>query len=250
MKWHALTFCFALSATPTHAFEDTETLGQGKLDAEMSAERQVDHGDKRTTADLQLTYGALDTLDLYLEFPYQLSPAPSGWLDIAAAFKWRFYQQDDMSLALAAGVNIPNQSRRPDITSADVGGAAQWDLNALSLYANLAYEYQDNESRWGGILAAEYEVSPMISVTTEYAHTHSSASSPNEQALIFSLDASFIDQIDLSLSYTRGLTTQSIDQTEISLTFSPSESYDIELGYEMEPASRNYSSYITLGKHF
>lgn len=120
---HALgsvILAFAGASWGAHPFvtDDTRTQGAGKFELQLGSQftRTTDDG---TTLSLfqfapQLSYGLVDTVDIQLRPNYNgfsstgMDPhRASGFGDVFAGFKWRFFETGDWSGAIGAGSGFP-----------------------------------------------------------------------------------------------------------------------------------------------
>ena len=108
-------------ASAAHPFitDDTKTQGKGRFELELGTQYTRASVDDVTLANFQfapqLTYGTNDSLDLILRPTYDINVASGGASGRAAGFgdtnlefKWRFWQQEQRSLAVKAGTGIPS----------------------------------------------------------------------------------------------------------------------------------------------
>lgn len=116
-----LLFCVSSSAYARHPLitDDAGTQGAGGMQIELNATQERGHDDGTTTRQFDptvaLTYGVADAVDVFVAIPYlQLrsnasgnSAASSGWSDPELGFKWRFFEQDDLSVAIVPAVLLP-----------------------------------------------------------------------------------------------------------------------------------------------
>ena len=112
---------FPVSAQAAHPLitEDTGTQGRGKFQLELTAESGRDDADgtrKETVAMAAvLSYGLRDDTDVILTLPRErvyteaagADTTESGRTDAGLDFKWRFFEKQNLSLALKPGVTFP-----------------------------------------------------------------------------------------------------------------------------------------------
>ena len=99
--------------------DDAGTMGTGKAQLEINGEygREKEDGVTATATEgaAALSYGITETVDLVVGLPYQYSREKSeaatvsenGFSDTSFEVKWRFYEHDDLSLALKPGLTLP-----------------------------------------------------------------------------------------------------------------------------------------------
>jgi hypothetical protein len=121
----SLTFCNILSC-PAAAFaahplitDDAGTIGAGKYQMEVNGEYGHEKEEGVTTVTTigaaSLSYGLSESTDLVIGLPYQhvratedtTVMADHGFSDTSLEVKWRFYEHDDLSLALKPGLTLP-----------------------------------------------------------------------------------------------------------------------------------------------
>jgi len=124
-----LLTAFLLVAPAAHAAhplvtEDTGTQGTGRFQLEVNAESSRDRaGGVRVTGfqpAAAITYGLLDNLDVQLGRPYLrqvtdpggANVVVKGGLDTSLDFKWRFYENDGLSIGLKPGVTFATGDER------------------------------------------------------------------------------------------------------------------------------------------
>lgn len=182
-------------AHAAHPFitDDAGTQGAGNWQLELMAQRDrnsrsADAGagpvlqrSRSTLFNPVLTYGITDTVDVAVGLSHlrnrvsengAITEDASGKSDSTLELKWRFYEQDGVSLALKPGVSLPTG----DETRGLGNGRASWGVNLIADYeaapwvwlANIAYsrarfklpqDQADNRSDlWRLSGGAEYSV--------------------------------------------------------------------------------------------
>jgi len=120
-----LVFLIVLSCS-TAAFaahplitDDAGTMGAGKAQLELTGEYGHDREDglttKATQGDACFTYGLAELIDIVIDLPYlhvrtsddTTSMVGNGFSDTSLAVKWRFYEDNGLSLALKPGLTLP-----------------------------------------------------------------------------------------------------------------------------------------------
>jgi hypothetical protein len=162
----------ALAAVPgayaAHPYvtDDTGTQGQGNWQLEVLAERArtsasadlgagpVRQGSRALVVTPVLTFGLLDDLDIALGGAYQrqrtsedgvLLDEASGRGDSTLELKWRFYEEDGLSLAFKPGLTLSTGDENRGLGSGKVSWAANLiltrDAKPWTWLANLAYQH-------------------------------------------------------------------------------------------------------------
>lgn len=206
-----------------NAYDDADTVGQGKAELEIATERASnDSGNSESweTA-ATVTYGLADRFDISLSLPHVVNKADdvateSGVGDVALGVKWRFLDADALKMALAAEITTPtgNEDKGLGAGRTQYGTTliAAYELGDLSLFGNLGYRYNDNrvEERkniWQYAIAAEYKLSEQWSVNTEYAQERNTDSSSNRDPSTLGLGFTFSpsELLDVDVAYQHGL---------------------------------------------
>jgi hypothetical protein len=99
--------------------EDTGTQGRGRFQLELTTEhgyRDEDHAaEHERQFAVTFSWGARDDLDVIFTLPYQrVSPQANGGIethsgisDVGVDAKWRFLENDKLSMALKPGITFP-----------------------------------------------------------------------------------------------------------------------------------------------
>ena len=123
--------------------EDTGTQDQGRFQLELTTEHGYNDEDYAVEHDRNMTatfsWGARDNLDVIMTLPYQRVSSDasgdiethSGRSDIGLDLKWRFFEKDDLSMALKPGVTFSTGDETVGL------GAGK---SAYSLYLVTSYE--------------------------------------------------------------------------------------------------------------
>lgn len=109
---------FARAAHPLIT-EDTGTQGAGRYQLELTTEHGYKDEDYAAEHERQFTatfsYGLCENMDLIFAAPYQRISSDasgdiethSGISDTGLDIKWRFFETDDLSMALKPGITLP-----------------------------------------------------------------------------------------------------------------------------------------------
>jgi hypothetical protein len=120
--------------------EDPDTQGDGGHQLEINTDWLRQQSAGRRIASLTYTYGASDTLDLYLSVPTTLG-SPSGMNDVSAGVKWRFMDLDTYSFALKPELSLPTGDEMKSLgngrASGTLTGVIAYDAKPWRLMANL-----------------------------------------------------------------------------------------------------------------
>ncbi len=153
--------------------DDSGTQGAGKFQIELNGEYAKDSSDSTTEIAVAVAGGVRDNLDIVLSVPYQFLRfnddesnriTEDGISDIAIELKWRFYENEDVCLALKPGIIIPSGD---DAKGLGDGKASYGlvlittkEIDPVTLHFNLGFNKNRKELRdiWHYSLAAEYEI--------------------------------------------------------------------------------------------
>ena len=164
--------------------DDTETLGKGKFQVEVSGE----YGSKKETLDgvsveetgaevaTTLSYGFIESADLVLSLPHHWGQVKEdgvtvydekGISDMIIEIKWRFFKNDGLSLALKPGLIFPTGNKGKGLGSGKTGyqlfligskEVAPWAFHANIGYIGNENEVNERTNIWHASLAATCEV--------------------------------------------------------------------------------------------
>jgi len=178
----------AVLASTSHAAhplltEDTGTQGTGHVELELGFAAGRDGGTRAFEFGPQLSYGALENLDLVVRptWLYLRGSATGGTTqgfgDTALDFKWRFWDDGPLSFGVRAGASIPTGDGDKGLgsgrTSPHAILIATYNSESWMLAANLDYAYDpligDRRNQWGATAAAVYAVRDGFRVSAELA---------------------------------------------------------------------------------
>lgn len=153
-RWFtALALLLAQPAFAGHPFitEDPGTVGAGRIELELgTAASQGDPsvGGRVVLFAPQLSLGITPALDLIAQpawlnqMPAQ-APALAGNADTLADFKWRFFENDTLALAVRAGLDLPTGDSTLGLGAGTLGYHAIAIVGATfgdyAVYVNAAY---------------------------------------------------------------------------------------------------------------
>ncbi len=123
--------------------EDTGTQGQGKFQLELTTEQG--HEDENFAnrhsrkSSVTLSYGLRDSMDAIVTAPYQHVSVENngdvethnGLSDTGLDIKWRFFEKENLSLALKPGVTSPNGDETKGLGT----GKSAYSLYLITSYA-------------------------------------------------------------------------------------------------------------------
>lgn len=238
--WQRLALaCLLLSpaAQAAHPLitEDTGTQGQGRFQLELTTEHgyndedyAAEHGRSMAAT---LSWGTLENLDVIMTLPYQRVSSDasgdiethSGRSDIGLDLKWRFFEKDDLSMALKPGVAFPTGDETVGL------GAGK---SAYSLYLVTSYEPKpwalhlhighlhngnvadEREDIWHVSIGGWREVGKLKIVGDIGTNANTDKSAGTDPAfLILGVIYSVTDDFDLDAGIKKGLTNPETDYT-------------------------------------
>lgn len=158
--------------------EDTGTQGAGRYELELGFAQARNGDTKALEFGPQLSYGALDNLDLIARPTWLYargSGTTQGFGDTGLDFKWRMPSQSQLTFGVRAGVNLPtgdddkglgNGKASPHATLIATYAAAVW---LLSLNADYVYDalVGDRRNLWGASAAAVYSANAVWKFSAE-----------------------------------------------------------------------------------
>jgi hypothetical protein len=150
---------FALLLVTSNAYgahplltEDTGTQGKGGWQLEVNGERQKDPRPDEDVPPLRaiqsgstLSYGLTETIDAKVDVPYLRH---EGILDVGVGFKWRFYEKDELSFGVQAGLFLPTGDEEKGLgtgkTNAGVLGIASWQGERWEFHSSFGVRSNHN----------------------------------------------------------------------------------------------------------
>lgn len=158
---------FAILSCSTAAFaahplitDDTGTMGTGKGQLELNGEYGHDKEDGVTATATEgaatLSYGLGETVDLVVGLPYQhlrvkdadATLTENGISDTSLEVKWRFYEHDDLSLAIKPGLTLPTGDDEKGLGAGKATYSlffiASQEMDPWAFHLNLGYIRNEN----------------------------------------------------------------------------------------------------------
>jgi hypothetical protein len=238
-RW-LLLVCLLLPAISRAAHplitEDTGTQGKGRFQLELTTEHGYRDEDYAAEHERQyaatLSFGVRDNLDVIFTLPYQrVSPhagdgieTHSGISDMGVDVKWRFLENDRLSMALKPGITFPTGDEAAGLGS----GKSAYSLFLVTtiepepwaLHLHLGYLRHRNvaderEGIWHTSLGGWREFGKKLKIVGDIgANTNTDKTSDNETAfLILGVIYSHNPDFDLDAGIKRGLTNAETDYT-------------------------------------
>ncbi|MCX9157995.1 transporter [Niveibacterium sp. 24ML] len=232
----ALLFCLpgiALAAHPLSS-DDAGTQGAGAWQLELNADylHEPETRTQQRFANLTLSTGLSDSFDLFVNGTALRSEAEAeggnaavarGAGDASLGAKWRWFENDDIALALKASANLPTGDAERGlgnglpyysgaaIVSVEVG---EWTLmaNAVGLYFTGDVDDQ-RKWQWALSTAAAYQLSDAWQLVGEVVAYSGDAPDSVGNAGLLTLGAIYrvLPTLDLDVGYRRGLMDSAVD---------------------------------------
>ena len=236
--WAALTLfsCVSPTAYALHPLitEDTGTQGAGGMQLELNGTYERDRDGDTTTRQFDptvaLTYGVADTVDVFVAMPYlQLRTSSTGdstrnrgWSDPELGFKWRFYEQDNFSIAIIPTVLFPFGDDARGLGKGRTGYSfplvltRQWDGFAFHTHVEVSGNRNtagEREHLWHASLAIEHQLTDSLKWVLDVGADRNpdSASNLNPAYLLGGVVYS-LGQMDLSAGIKGKLNSAAPDQ--------------------------------------
>jgi len=233
-----LAFHFSFSGVSYAAIplitDDTGTQGKGNFQLELFGEYESDRDDIVTTktSDLSatLTYGIIETVDIVLGIPYQAWDSDdseslaegNGIADLAMEAKWRFYEEEGLSLALKPGFTIPTGNEEKGLGAGSptyyVLLIATKIMEPWKFDMNVGYLYNENtpgerKNIWSASVDAQVEVVENLKVALDagVATNPDSSSSTPPAYILGGVIWSLRENLDIGLGVKGGLTRPETD---------------------------------------
>jgi hypothetical protein len=232
--------CSPLQAAHPLITEDTDTQGRGNSQLELTNEQYTIQGEgasqKLALTTLILTHGVLDSVDMMLSVPYlKLGASPSndtpgtqGTGDLGLDVKWRFYEKDNLSVAIKSGLTFPTGDDVLNLGS----GRHTWSTYVVSSYAL---------EQWAFHLHAGY---------LHFSNTL------HDNVNIWHASAAVVRKLsdDLRIVFDTGLDTNTDPEARkyvgfliTGLVYSPRPNIDLDVGYKIVSADSMRANALLAG---
>lgn len=157
-----IVFLFSSFTHAAHPLitDDAGTQGQGKFQLEFNGQNDYDREEgiqtEKTIGGAMISYGVIDPLDMVIGVSYQFLKSENGaaarnegWGDVAIDLKWKFYERDNLALALKPGITLPTGDEQKSLGT----GQATYHLFFIStlemkpwaFHFNLGYIRNENK---------------------------------------------------------------------------------------------------------
>lgn len=214
----ALVFFENVHAAHPLLTEDTGTQGKGGWQLEVNGERQKDPQPGLDLPPLRaiqsgttLSYGLTETIDAKIDVPYLRH---EGILDVGVGFKWRFYEKDELSFGVQAGLFLPTGDEQKGLgtgkTNAGVLGIASWQGERWEFHSSFGVRSNENvidQRDWLGHFsaAAGYRLLQPLRLLVDFAwDSNPQAEEGTLRNTVFGFIWSVTKDFDLDAGYRRG----------------------------------------------
>ena len=222
--------------------DDTGTQGKGKFQVEASGTWSTDENNENgeggreidNLADVTLTAGIFETVDLSLDVPYLWTKVneggqttnDNGYSDMVLAAKWRFleFEKQKLSMAIKPGLLLPTGNEDKGLGTGKVGYLftfittfellEPWAFDLNLAYYDLENKENQRNNLWSGSLAARFKASEAWTLVGEVGSRRNAdkfdSSHPAfaQVGVIYSLK----EYLDLSAGFIWGLTDTEMDE--------------------------------------
>jgi hypothetical protein len=216
--------------------EDTGTQGQGNWQIELTAEfgHEETAGTEDDAADFAtvVAYGLRDNLDLLLTLPYSRTESVAngvkttgrGLGDIGLDAKWRFFEEDGVSVALKAGVIFPSGDESEGFgagkSNFSVNLVTSFETGPWGYHIHLGYirnrnVHDERDVIHHASLALTYTVKEELRLVVDLGSFTTTDRSFEEATKFLTLGAIYAvnDDFDLDIGLRRGLSDPETDTT-------------------------------------
>lgn len=202
--------------------DDTGTQGRKNHQIEFNTDRMRFEGVDSRVGGFTYTYGLKERLDVYIDIPYNFTP-PRGANDFVVGAKWRFWENEQLSLALKPEISLPTADENKGLGNGRANyalstlatfEAAPWTFHAnlglaINRYALDEVAQSSRRLTWHTSIAAAYAVNDKwVIVADTGIERNQDKESPSHPAFILTgLIYSPYPQLDLDVGLRRGLGT-------------------------------------------
>lgn len=240
----AVVFSILLCATTAFAAhplitDDADTMGKGKAQLELNGQYGHDKEDGVTTTKTEgaaiLTYGLNETVDLVVGLPYQrlkvkdadTTMTEHGISDTSLEVKWRFYEHDDLNLAIKPGLTLPTGDDEKGLGSGKAAYSlffiASKEMAPWAFHVNLGYIRNENtldeeKDLWHASIASTVAVSENLKVAANLGiESNPSKLSDTDPAFFLAgLIYTLSENLDLDCGIKYGLNDPETDYTVLA----------------------------------
>lgn len=219
--------------------DDAGTMGASKAQLELNGEIGHDKEDGITTktrqGDACFSYGFSELVDLVIDLPYvhvrtsddTAAITENGFSDTSIAVKWRFYEDDGLSLALKPGLTLPTGDDEDGLGAGKVGYNLFFittkEMAPWAFHLNLGYIKNENtlaeeEDIWHASIASTVEVASNLTAVVNLGVERNADKLAGTDPAFFlaGLIYAMSDNLDLDCGIKFGLNDPETDRTVLA----------------------------------
>ena len=218
--------------------EDTGTQGAGRFQLEithdLSNTKNADTKTRAQSINAVLSAGLTENLDVIAALPHErlteragaeASSTVKGFSDAEIAAKWRFYEEDALSIALRPGLGLPTGNEDQGLSTGHIApslfAVMTYTRDPWAFHLHLGYTRHFNhepEARkhiYHASVAAECNVSESVRLVGDASIESNAEQSghPNVGSVVLGLVYSVTPDLDIDFGYRKGLTEPAPDHT-------------------------------------
>ncbi len=221
--------------------DDAGTQGKGKFQLEVNVsygtDRVAEAGSTVKTVEsglaANLTYGAAESLDVFVETPYAWWRAKTdgavlgserGIADVSIGAKWRFFEKEGLSFAVKPAVLLPTGDKGKGLGTGKAGYSAYLiatkEFEPAAIYLNLGHVRNENKADeekglWHVSLAGTCEVLKHLKLAANVGigKNPDKAADKDPAFGLVGIICGVNDDLDISFGVKRGLNNAETDHT-------------------------------------
>ncbi|MDD5760221.1 MAG: transporter [Desulfobulbaceae bacterium] len=237
---------FSILSCSTAAFaahplitDDAGTMGTGKAQLEMNGEYGHEKEDgvttKTTQGDACLSYGLSDQVDLVIDLPYLYSrekteegtTSEDGFADTAIEVKWRFYEHENLSLAVKPGLTLPTGDDEKGLGSGKATYSlffiGSQEMDPWAFHLNLGYIRNENtldeeKDIWHASIASSFALTDALTAVANLGvESNTDKAAGTDPAFVLAgLVYALSEEFDLDCGIKYGLNDPETDYTVLA----------------------------------
>jgi len=219
--------------------DDAGTMGAGKAQLELNGEYGRDKEEgvtvKTTEGSAALTYGLSDAVDFVVGLPYQHyrvkddenSMSENGFADTSLEVKWRFYEHDNLSLALKPGITVPTGDDDKDLGAGKATYSLYFitskEMDPWAFHLNFGYmrnenTHEERKDLWHASVAASRSLTENLSAVANLGVERNPDRSTDTDPAFFlaGLVYALSEDIDVDCGVKFGLNEPETDSTVLA----------------------------------
>ena len=214
--------------------DDAGTVAKAGWELEVTADfaRDKEAGvtSKERATGLGLTYGLTDNLDLGVGLGHVDGEGADGLGDAEIGLKWRFYEKDGLSFAIAPSLSLPTGDDEKGLGTGKVGLGLNfiaskelgdgWNVHGNAAWAHVDFKDQaakdaSNLDLWGFSAAVNKEIVEHLSAGSELGVSRSGDKAVDENPAFGAVEVVYApsDAMEFTAGYRFGLNDVETDHT-------------------------------------